>query len=108
VRPLEVIVLDVFSYFRLRLFKRRQRMLRQALLVEVAPEGFYLAARLRMIWPAADMPYPKLRQHRRELARPAPTVVLPPVVRQHFFGHPALLDSRTEHLHHVLAFLEPV
>ena len=107
-RTLEVVILDVFSYFRLSFFKRRQRHLRQALLVKVAPERLYLPARLRVVGPAADMTDSQLGQHRSEFAVPAPTVILPPVVAQHFFRHPAFLYGRTEYFLHIVTLLEPV
>ena len=56
VRAFEIIVFNVLADLALSLLERRQGNFRQTLLVEVAPERLDLAAGLRMIRPAADMP----------------------------------------------------
>ena len=107
VRPLKVIVRDVFPNLLLRLLEARQRHRRQAFLPHVPPERLYLAACLRVIRPAADMRYPQLRQHYRELALATPCVILPPIVRQHLFRQPVFLYGCAEHFLHILCRLGP-
>jgi hypothetical protein len=52
--------------------------------------------------PALDVVYPILAQLRLETGGPAPTRVLPPLVREQLFGHAVLGHGPAVHLQHML------
>jgi len=55
-----------------------------------------------MMRAALEVVDPILAQLRLETGGPAPTGVLAPLIREHFFGHAVLRHRRAVHLQHVL------
>jgi hypothetical protein len=87
VRPLMIVIAnpetDPFPCF-LQPLKARMA---EELIPDALPEPLHFAQRLRMMGRTANVMDPITLQFFRELALPAPTGILPPVVRQHLPRH---------------------
>jgi hypothetical protein len=107
-RPLMVVIFyppgDPFP----RRLERVELRTAQELLPDRLPEPLDFPKRLGVVGLAAKMMDPVLLQFMLESRLSPPVRVLPPIVRQHFLGHPILTRASTVDLQHVLRRLTAV
>jgi len=106
-RPLVIVILHPPAQALPRLLEGRKPRPADELFPDRLPEPFYLPKRLRMVRTTADMLDPVPCQFLLELGFPVPARILPPIVRQHFLGHPVGPDATPKHLQQVIGRLAP-
>jgi hypothetical protein len=104
-RPLVVVILHPVRQAVPCLLERVEPRPRQEVLLQRLPEPFDLPQGHGMMRRAADVMDMILPQFLLELRLPAPTGVLPPVVREQFLRDPVFTGGQTVRLHDVLARL---